>query len=120
MITELRKAIYDKLTGNVYFDEAPDGAVMPYTVFSCPSGVHDYDSKDTYPEDTIQISIYGKTLTEIETIEAAIKTAIDRNPGGFSLDDYNVVDITLIFRTQRKVNETYLIILQFKFDLESQ
>lgn len=119
MITEFREAIRSKLTGTVYFDEAPEGATKPYTVFSCPASIHDYDSLNTYPEDTIQFSIYGLTLTEIEITEAAIKTAFDRNPGAFSLEDYTVVDVSLIFRTQRKVNETYLIILQFKFDLES-
>ncbi len=124
MITELRDSVYTKLTviKTTYFEEAPNDAnvEMGYLTFSRPTGANSYDSVKTYPEDMIQISGYCKTLLTLETMEASVRAAFDRQQLTFSLASFNVTDITCTFENQGKSTQTgvYWFTHQYRFNLD--
>lgn len=124
MISELRIAINNKLKSiftRVYYNAGPISPTMPYCVFSHPTGSSDYDSATRYPVESIQVAIYGETLTELETLEASVDSNFAQAQSQWSLTNYNVTEIRQEFRSDpQKVGTVYVIIHQYSFYLETK
>jgi hypothetical protein len=65
--------------GRIYFDQAPDGATMPYIVFSIVVGVSLDTFTDKITDTTIQFDMFSSStsVTEISTIYANLRALFD-------------------------------------------
>lgn len=120
MIAALRTAIEGKLDdyATVYSDIAPVGAPNPYLLITYPSGLHDYDSVETYPLFTVQVAGYALSQSVMEALEANIISALDRKQSTFSLTSYYITDISLKFQSRGGIDGKYYFIHQYKFDID--
>ena len=122
MNSALRTGIYSKgitVTGfsytNFYYGEAPPNTRSPYCVYSPISNPVSWCSNNIYEEDYFQFALYGKTLSELETLEAAIIAAFDF--AALTVTGYTVI---LCFRmgTTRKVkmpdSDIWQLVIEYK------
>jgi hypothetical protein len=124
MVSALRTGIYNAaitVTGlsatNFYYSEAKQDATLPYCVLSVISNPLSWCSNNVYEEDYFQFSLYGTTLSALETIEEAIKTKFDFGHANITVSGYTVI---LCFRmgTPRKVklpdSDVWQIVIEYK------
>ena len=79
-------AIYDRLktiTANVYPGMAPEAVVLPYIVFFQISNVpaSNASGASTLDDMRFQVSVFNTTYRAMETMAAAVRTALDEYKG---------------------------------------
>lgn len=128
MITSLRTAIYNlgktAFSDNLFYLEAPAEQNGLYGVISELPTVIDHDSDNEFKFENVQINGYSDSLTELETAEGSLKSALDGKEESFSLDDWYVIDIDLVFsRTTKldvKPNGIYQFTHQYRVHLQKK
>jgi len=123
MNSALRTGIYNlgvTVTGlsatNFYYGEAEQNTKHPYCVFSPIGNPVSWCSNNIYEEDYFQFALYGKSLSELETLEAAIIAKFDFT-ASLSVSGYTVI---LCFRqgTTRKVklpdSDIWQVVIEYK------
>ena len=123
----LRAAIYTRLitvsgltSANTFFSAAPQDAAEPYCVFDSVANPNESDSVDRWEIDYFDVSLYGPSLAALESIEAGIETAIDRQEAAFSVTGYTMIDMRLIARPVKRHENlnTWKITLSFKSEMQ--
>ena len=126
MISQLRTALYTTgktVTGlnatNYYFEMAKQGNDYPYCVFYEIASPRDFDSGSKFEICVVQFSIYGKTLSSLETLSNNFKSVFDFGKDNLSVSGYDV--ITCIQQNEigpSKFEKTWQIALEYRVELQ--
>jgi hypothetical protein len=126
MITEIREAINQYTMESSYIDEsnffwgqAPQGKTGTYIVASINSNPYNRDTGQQYEEYYINFSIFGKLLSEIETIENEIRILYSEIPTTFKtfLSTYGLSGWRIVSGASLKEDDEYwhnILIVQFE------
>ena len=123
MNSELRKAIYNLgknitgLNGGFWYIEAPQKTPFPYAVFSFVSNPFSRDTASKFEDYYLQINIYDKSASNIETIKYNFTNTFDDSESNFSLNSWLFERIERQFAIGRKIDKTFMISLQYKIEL---
>lgn len=123
MNSELRIALYNRgslvegLNGGFWYIEAPQDVSYPYAVLSFVNNPFSRDSENKFEEYYIQINIYSKSGTEIETIKENVVSLFDDSESNYLLDSYYFERIERQFANARKLDDVYQISIQYKIEL---
>ncbi len=123
MNKELREAIYQKgsminaLGGGFWYMEAPQKAAHPYAVFSFVSNPMSRDTATKFEDYYLQINIYDKDGANIEVLKERITEAFDDSEKDFSLDSWHFERIERQFVTERKIEDVFMVTIQYKIEL---
>lgn len=95
LVNGLIKNIYDALNNVVpnksFYYEAPVGTALPFCVFSFITIVDDYDSVSKLHDTLLQVSVFSKTQSELETLVQNIVNALDNNEGAIVIPAYDTL-----------------------------
>ena len=81
-MTEIRSEIktvcetVSGLSGNVHYGQAQSDETMPYLVFSIINDINVRDTATDFRDVQVQFSLFGETLTTLETINTNLETAL--------------------------------------------
>jgi hypothetical protein len=119
-LNTLLKTVSGLSASNVYFNDAPPKASQPYCVFLFVAQPVTRDTGKEYNDFFIQISLVGKTLATLETLEAAVKVALEG--GTVTLTDHNAVQLRQLSggANRREVGNYWQIILEYKLTLDEK
>jgi hypothetical protein len=125
MINALKTALYGKVTtgsnsyktiigSRFYYMEAPQEATFPYAVFSDIALLTRKDSISVHEEQIIQISNFSKSesSTQVGNMDLALHSLLDDCEDSFTVDGYEVQEVTRIAPSGYTIRETELNVFQ--------
>ena len=93
---------YTDIGNKMYTDEAPQNTPLPYSVWSFPYGIPEYDLNNDIQENmTAQLDIYAKGASDIMDLFDEADNSFNKVP--FNITGYELVEFRRI--TQRRIKE---------------
>ena len=132
---DIRNAIQAKLTGTstafrtaittstgvhrLFFNEAQQGAILPYVVHDLTPITEERDSASTWVNSTLQFLVCSSTLSDCENIAQYLRDIMDDLDAGLTMTGRTTLQITHdIQRYNGKIDNVHNMIVQYKLTVQ--
>lgn len=122
MTRDLREAVYlflngtPELFGRLYFTRAPQGASLPYAVFSSVTRSNSEDTAAHFADDAMQIAVYAGELTAAEAMAEAAEARCTDNEFLLNLPGITVDRMTVGAVRKLRLDDAWQIIIELNIE----
>jgi len=126
VITVLRSEVYRlidtvaALSGEIFYQQAPDGTALPYCVFLQTAGNVFEDTADEFGESYVQISVFSSTAAQAESIAQSVHDVFFKSAADFSVTGYNVNLCSVEGRRSLVFDDVYQEIIEIRISLKKE